>query len=164
MQLVAIERKILAGMATTLIASLVIGVALYRGATEVISTPQGLQHIADQRGVPTTIGIIVITFIVQFGIIGLLFWLGRRDMLERRRLEENMRLRAGDLTAARDAAISSADIKSQFLAQYEPRNSHPDERRFGDDRNLARHFAECQATEFAETIQSSANALLPDHR
>ena len=160
MQLVAIERKILAGMATTLIASLVIGVALYRGATEVISTPQGLQHIADQRGVPTTIGIIVITFIVQFGIIGLLFWLGRRDMLERRRLEENMRLRAGDLTAARDAAISSADVKSQFLANMSHEIRTPMNGVLGMTEILLDTSLNARQREFAETIQSSANALL----
>jgi two-component system, sensor histidine kinase and response regulator len=160
MQLVAIERKILAGMATTLIASLVIGVALYRGATEVISTPQGLEHIANQRGVPTTIGIIAITFIVQFAIIGLLFWLGRRDMLERRRLEENMRLRAGELTAARDAAVSSADVKSQFLANMSHEIRTPMNGVLGMTEILLDTSLNARQREFAETIQSSANALL----
>jgi len=63
-----------------------------------------------------TISVILITFLIQFGVLGLLCWRGRLDVLERRRMEEAIRQSSGDLTAARDTALSAAKIKSQFLA------------------------------------------------
>jgi two-component system, sensor histidine kinase and response regulator len=44
MKLVAIERKILAGFAAAFIASLIVGVVLYRSASVVISTQQSVEH------------------------------------------------------------------------------------------------------------------------
>src|ERR1700719_4137020 len=44
MKLLAIERNILAGVTVAFVASLVVGIALYRSATEVISTEQRVEH------------------------------------------------------------------------------------------------------------------------
>jgi two-component system, sensor histidine kinase and response regulator len=289
MQLVAIERKILAGIAAAFLASLVVGVALYRSATEVMSTQQWVEHTkegldqlddlfqsfvdlnsawigyhltrdegfltrldelkgtiasqlnrtrgqtadtaaqqqkiaslrsatesafnsireavsveqasgadaakatiaaqqakehleaiqsalrqmkqaemkvfqtrfaANTRSIQNTTSIILITFVFQFGVLSLLYWLGHLDMLERRRMEETMRQSSGELIAARDAAVSSAEIKSQFLANMSHEIRTPMNGVLGMTEILLDTSLTARQREFAETIQSSANALL----
>jgi two-component system sensor histidine kinase/response regulator len=114
----------------------------------------------NKKSLQNTTSIILVTFAIQFGVLGLLYWLGHLNMLERRRLEENMRLSRGDLTAARDAAISSAEIKSRFLANMSHEIRTPMNGVLGMTEILLDTPLNARQREFAETIQSSANALL----
>ena len=73
------------------------------------------------------------------------------------RVREQM---GAELEKARDAALDSARVKSEFLAKYEPRNSDTDEWGHRDGGVAAGHHALGQRRDFAETIRFSANALL----
>jgi two-component system sensor histidine kinase/response regulator len=115
---------------------------------------------ANKVNVQNSIGIILTTFAIQFGILGLLYWLAHRDVSERRRVEDAMRLSSSDLAAARDAAVSSAEIKSQFLANMSHEIRTPMNGVLGMTEILLDTTLNARQREFAETIQSSANALL----
>ena len=104
--------------------------------------------------------IVSTTFVIQFCVMGLLFWLGRGDMIERRRMEEGMRQNREELTRARDAAIAAAQIKSQFLANMSHEIRTPMNGVLGMTEIILDTSLSPRQREFAETIQSSANALL----
>ena len=104
--------------------------------------------------------IVSTTFVIQFCVMGFLFWLGRGDMIERRRMEEGMRRNREELTRARDAAIAAAQIKSQFLANMSHEIRTPMNGVLGMTEILLDTPLSPRQREFAETIQSSANALL----
>jgi two-component system, sensor histidine kinase and response regulator len=104
--------------------------------------------------------IVAITFVIQFCVMGFLFWLGRADLIERRRMEEGMRQNREELTRARDAAIAAAQIKSQFLANMSHEIRTPMNGVLGMTEILLDTSLSPRQREFAETIQSSANALL----
>ena len=48
--------------------------------------------------------------------------------------------------------------------QHEPRDPHADERRHRHDRPAARHRADAEQREYAETVRQSGEALLDDHQ
>jgi two-component system sensor histidine kinase/response regulator len=104
--------------------------------------------------------IVSTTVVIQFCVMGFLFWLGRGDMIERRRMEEGMRRNKEELTRARDAAIAAAQIKSQFLANMSHEIRTPMNGVLGMTEIILDTPLSPRQREFAETIQSSANALL----
>jgi signal transduction histidine kinase len=104
--------------------------------------------------------IVSTTFVIQFSVMGFLFWLGRGDVIQRRRMEESMRQNREELTRARDAAIAAAQIKSQFLANMSHEIRTPMNGVMGMTEILLDTPLSPRQREFAETIQSSANALL----
>jgi two-component system, sensor histidine kinase and response regulator len=115
---------------------------------------------AHQGSSKNTICVILIMFLIQFGVLGLLFWRGRLDASERRCMEEANRQSSGDLTAARDAALSAAKIKSQFLANMSHEIRTPMNGVLGMTQILLDTPLTARQREFADTIESSANALL----
>jgi two-component system, sensor histidine kinase and response regulator len=115
---------------------------------------------ANRGSIQNTLIVIFITFLIQFGVLGLLYLLGRLDILERRRMEEAIRQKSGDLVAARDAAVSAAEIKSQFLANMSHEIRTPMNGVLGMTEMLLDTPLTARQCEFAETIHSSANALL----
>ena len=118
-------------------------------------------RFADQKPkIRNTIGIISATFLIQFIVLGFLYWVGRLDMLERGRLEEAMRRSSEELTVARDAAVAAAEIKSQFLANMSHEIRTPMNGVLGMTEIMLDTPLSPRQREFAETIQSSANALL----
>ena len=118
-------------------------------------------RLADQNSqIRDSLVIVSTTFVIQFCVLGFLFWLGRRDMNERRRMEESMRQNREELTRARDAAIGAAQIKSQFLANMSHEIRTPMNGVLGMTEILLDTSLSARQREFAETIQSSANALL----
>jgi signal transduction histidine kinase/CheY-like chemotaxis protein len=136
---VAIESKVLVGFGVAFVAALVAGFALY------------------QRGAMV---IIFSAFAIQFVVLGLIYWLVRLDSAERRRMEKIMRQNTGDLATARDAAVSAGEIKSQFLANISHEIRTPMNGVLGMTEILLDTPLTSRQREFAETIQSSANALL----
>jgi signal transduction histidine kinase/CheY-like chemotaxis protein/HPt (histidine-containing phosphotransfer) domain-containing protein len=113
-----------------------------------------------KRSIKNTITLILITSLIQLGVLGLLYWQGHLEVFKRRRMEEAMRQTSGDLTAARDSAVSAAKIKSQFLANMSHEIRTPMNGVLGMTQILIDTPLSARQREFAETIQSSANALL----
>jgi two-component system, sensor histidine kinase and response regulator len=134
-----VESKFLVGLAMAFVAPLIVGLALY------------------QRG---AIVIILGTFTILFAILVLLYWLIRLDSAERRRMERAIQQNTGDLAAARDAAVSAGEVKSQFLANISHEIRTPMNGVLGMTEILLDTHLTSRQREFAETIQSSANALL----
>jgi two-component system, sensor histidine kinase and response regulator len=136
---VSVESKFLVGLAMAFVAPLMVGLALY------------------QRGAMV---IILGTSTIQFAILVLLYWLIRLDSAERRRMERVIQQNTGDLAAARDAAVSAGEVKSQFLANISHEIRTPMNGVLGMTEILLDTPLTSRQREFAETIQSSANALL----
>jgi two-component system sensor histidine kinase/response regulator len=101
-----------------------------------------------------------IAFGFQFAVLGLLSWLTHLDVLERRRAEAALRETSHNLQEARDAALSAAKSKSQFLANMSHEIRTPMNGVLGMTEILLNTQLASRQREFAETIQSSANALL----
>src|SRR5258708_18884412 len=101
-----------------------------------------------------------IAFGVQVAILGLLYRLAHLDVLERRRAEAALRQSSDDLKEARDAALSAAKLKSQFLANMSHEIRTPMNGVLGMTEILLNTELSSRQRELAETIQSSANALL----
>jgi two-component system, sensor histidine kinase and response regulator len=115
---------------------------------------------ANGASVKRAMGIIIVTFVMQFGVMGLLYWLGHLDVLARRRMDKALRQSRAELIAARDAAVSAAEIKSRFLANMSHEIRTPMNGVLGMTEILLDTSLTPRQREFAETIQSSANALL----
>jgi two-component system sensor histidine kinase/response regulator len=115
---------------------------------------------ADRQSIRRTARTTGIAFGVQFAILGLLYWLTHLDVLERRRAEAALRKSSEDLKDARDAALSAAKLKSQFLANMSHEIRTPMNGVLGMTEILLNTQLASRQREFAETIQSSANALL----
>ncbi|HET9377171.1 MAG TPA: response regulator [Chthoniobacterales bacterium] len=115
---------------------------------------------ADRQSIRRTARTTGIAFGVQFAILGLLYWLTHLDVLERRRAEAALRKTSQDLKEARDAALSAAKLKSQFLANMSHEIRTPMNGVLGMTEILLNTQLAARQREFAETIQSSANALL----
>ena len=136
---VSLESKFLVGLAVAFVAPLMVEFALY------------------QRGAMV---IILGTSTIQFAILVLLYWLIRLDSAERRRMERVIQQNTGALAAARDAAVSAGEVKSQFLANISHEIRTPMNGVLGMTEILLDTPLTSRQREFAETIQSSANALL----
>jgi two-component system sensor histidine kinase/response regulator len=115
---------------------------------------------ADRQSIRRTARTTGIAFGIQFAILGLLYWLTHLDVLERRRAEAALRKSSEDLKDARDAALSAAKLKSQFLANMSHEIRTPMNGVLGMTEILLNTQLASRQREFAETIQSSANALL----
>jgi len=115
---------------------------------------------ADRQSIRRTARTTGIAFGVQFAILGLLYWLTHLDVLERRRAEAALRKSSEDLKDARDAALLAAKLKSQFLANMSHEIRTPMNGVLGMTEILLNTQLASRQREFAETIQSSANALL----
>ena len=115
---------------------------------------------ADRQSIRRTARTTEIAFGVQVAILGLLYWLTHLDVLERRRAEAALRKSSEDLKEARDAALSAAKLKSQFLANMSHEIRTPMNGVLGMTEILLNTELAPRQREFAETIQSSANALL----
>ena len=115
---------------------------------------------ADREIIRRTAKTTAIAFAVQFAILALLYWLTHLDVLERRRAEAALRKSSEDLKDARDAALSAAKLKSQFLANMSHEIRTPMNGVLGMTEILLNTQLASRQREFAETIQSSANALL----
>jgi two-component system, sensor histidine kinase and response regulator len=114
----------------------------------------------DRQSIRRTARTAGIAFGVQFAILGLLYWLSHLDVLERRRAEAALRKSSEALKEARDAALSAAKLKSQFLANMSHEIRTPMNGVLGMTEILLNTELAPRQREFAETIQSSANALL----
>ncbi|MGA8477234.1 MAG: response regulator [Chthoniobacterales bacterium] len=114
----------------------------------------------DRKSIRRTARTAGIAFGVQVAILGLLYWLAHLDVLERRRAEAALRQSSDDLKEARDAALSAAKLKSQFLANMSHEIRTPMNGVLGMTEILLNTELSSRQREFAETIQSSANALL----
>jgi two-component system sensor histidine kinase/response regulator len=115
---------------------------------------------AERQSIRHTARAIGIAFGVQFAILGLLCWLTHLDVIERRRAEAALRKSSEDLEEARDDAVSAAKLKSQFLANMSHEIRTPMNGVLGMTEILLNTELTPRQREFAETIQSSANALL----
>ena len=118
------------------------------------------RSVADRKSIRATGRTTGIAFGVQFAILGLLYWLTHLDVLERRRAEAALRKSSQDLKDARDAALLAAKLKSQFLANMSHEIRTPMNGVLGMTEILLNTQLASRQREFAETIQSSANALL----
>jgi signal transduction histidine kinase/DNA-binding response OmpR family regulator len=118
------------------------------------------RSVADRKSIRATGRTTGIAFGVQFAILGLLYWLTHLDVLERRRAEAALRKSSEDLKDARDAALLAAKLKSQFLANMSHEIRTPMNGVLGMTEILLNTQLASRQREFAETIQSSANALL----
>jgi CHASE3 domain sensor protein len=114
----------------------------------------------DRQSIRRTARTTGIAFALQFALLALLYWLTHLDVLERRRAEAALRKSSQDLKEARDAALSAAKLKSQFLANMSHEIRTPMNGVLGMTEILLNTELTPRQREFAETIQSSANALL----
>lgn len=114
----------------------------------------------DAQSVHTTIIEIVSAFIIQLGILGLLFWLIHLDVRERRLTAAALQEAGDELRQARDAALSASKLKSQFLANMSHEIRTPMNGVIGMTEILLKTTLGGKQREFAEAIQTSANGLL----
>jgi len=115
---------------------------------------------ADARSIQRMAVTTGIAFVIQLALLTLLYWLTHVDILERRRAEAALQKVGADLAAARDVALSAAKFKSQFLANMSHEIRTPMNGVLGMTEILLNTDLAPRQREFAETIQSSANALL----
>ncbi len=115
---------------------------------------------ADRRSIRLAARATGIAFGIQFAVLGLLYWLTHLDVLERRRAETALQKSSEELREARDAAVSAAKLKSQFLANMSHEIRTPMNGVLGMTEIMLNSELTPRQREFAETIQSSANALL----
>jgi two-component system sensor histidine kinase/response regulator len=115
---------------------------------------------ADSQSIQKMVATTEIAFFIQFAILALLYWLTHVDILERRKAEAALQKISADLKEARDIALSAARFKSQFLANMSHEIRTPMNGVLGMTEILLNTHLGPRQREFAETIQSSANALL----
>src|SRR6516225_1607392 len=115
---------------------------------------------ADARSIQRMAVTTGIAFVIQLALLTLLYWLTHVDILERRQAEAALQKVGADLAAARDVALSAAKFKSQFLANMSHEIRTPMNGVLGMTEILLNTDLAPRQREFAETIQSSANALL----
>jgi len=115
---------------------------------------------ADRQSIRLAARATGIAFGIQFAVLGLLYWFTHLDVLERRRAETALQKSTEELRGARDAAVSAAKLKSQFLANMSHEIRTPMNGVLGMTEIMLNSELTPRQREFAETIQSSANALL----
>jgi two-component system sensor histidine kinase/response regulator len=115
---------------------------------------------ADKDNIQNSTKMILVTVLLQFCILGFLYWRVRTESSERRRTEKAARKSSEELAAAHDAAVSATKIKSQFLANMSHEIRTPMNGVLGMTEILLDTSLTARQREFAETIQSSGNALL----
>src|SRR6516162_6031676 len=127
------------------------------------SEERGLLHSRDHADAQSIRKMVVTTgiaFVIQLALLPLLYWLTRADISEHRQAEAALRKVSADLAEARDVAVSAASFKSQFLANMSHEIRTPMNGVLGMTEILLSTDLAPRQREFAETIQSSANALL----
>ena len=127
------------------------------------SEERGLLHSRDHADAQSIRKMVVTTgiaFVIQLALLPLLYWLTRADISEHRQAEAALRKVSADLAEARDVAVSTASFKSQFLANMSREIRTPMNGVLGMTEILLSTDLAPRQREFAETIQSSANALL----